>query len=176
MSCMALLPLATFPLCFSHRHPHPNLWTSNAISPVAAPSEGVRELGTHAVHQSLSSLTAFIASLSQEFGVVFGTVEASSQHRGQCQYTVEWPHLRRVFYLFKWSSSWFGATGRSFSSVKYYISLSETSCRRFWCFLLPVFYGVIKISSSSETHWHVLLRWLSSLIIYDLLIRFLTEN
>lgn len=31
MSCVALLPGATIHLCFSHRHPHPNLWASNVI-------------------------------------------------------------------------------------------------------------------------------------------------
>lgn len=159
MSCVAVLPLATIYSCFFHLYHHPNLWTSNVVLPVAEWSEGVGELGAPAVHHRLSSQTMLIASLAQKFGVVWGTMEASSQHRGQCQHTAKvwslcWPHLRRVFHLLKWPCSWLGAPGRSFSSV------SETSYKPFWCFLLPMFYGVIKILSLSKTSPHVLFRWL----------------
>lgn len=69
------------------------------------------ELGTHGVHQRLSSQTVFIASLSREFLAVFRTVEACCQHRSPCKYTTKGPHLRRPFCLFKWPCSWLRATG-----------------------------------------------------------------
>lgn len=111
------------------------------------------DLGTSGVHQRLASQTVFTAALSQELLAVSRTVKVSSQHGSQCKYTVKGPHLRRAFCLFKRPCSWLWATGDPSHGSDIKFLFLKLPVRLFGVPPppSPMFYRVIKISSSSKT-------------------------